>query len=199
MYKLICKYGFFGSINILKCIIYTKLFFPNARLIRLPFDIRNKKYIKIGDNFTSGRNCRIEALPFSKSIKKCIEIGNNVQINDNVHIGAVCSIKIGNNVLIASRVFISDHNHGNYNNKVAFEYNIAPADRKISYEKINIEDNVWIGEGVCILKGVTIGRGSIIGANSVVTKNISDYSIAVGIPARVIKYYDFNENKWINS
>ena len=52
---------------------------------------------------------------------------------------------------------------------------------------IKIEDDVWIGAGAIILDGVTIGRGSVIGAGAVVTKNIPPYSVAVGVPARVIK------------
>jgi lipopolysaccharide O-acetyltransferase len=59
-----------------------------------------------------------------------------------------------------------------------------------------IGDNVWIGESVCVLPGVSIGEGCIIGALSVVTKSIPAYSIAVGSPARVVKQFDFEQNKW---
>lgn len=58
----------------------------------------------------------------------------------------------------------------------------------ISKGNINIEDDVWIGYGVIIMSGVHIGRGTIIGAGSVVTKDLPDYSIACGVPAKVIKY-----------
>jgi acetyltransferase-like isoleucine patch superfamily enzyme len=50
-----------------------------------------------------------------------------------------------------------------------------------------IEDDCWLGSGVKVLDGVTIGKGSVIGAGSVVTKNIPPFSVAVGVPARVIK------------
>jgi len=53
--------------------------------------------------------------------------------------------------------------------------------------KITIEDDVWIGAHVVINKGITIGKGSVIGAGSVVTKDIPCYSIAVGVPCRIIK------------
>jgi lipopolysaccharide O-acetyltransferase len=193
------RYGFLGSLRLLVSLIYTKTFFREARLIRLPFDIRNKKNIKIGKNFTAGFGCRIEAFPLDDISKICINIGENVQINDYVHIGAVGSIIIGNNVLMASKIYISDHNHGSYDedqNQNDHPMSI-PMERKAICKPVIIEDNVWIGESVCILPGVTIGKGSIIGALSVVPKSIPPFSIAVGSPAKVIKIYDFENNKWI--
>ena len=59
-----------------------------------------------------------------------------------------------------------------------------------------IGNGSWIGEHVCII-GASIGRHCVIGANSVVTRDIPDYSVAVGSPAVIIKKYDFNLNKWI--
>ena len=65
---------------------------------------------------------------------------------------------------------------------------IAPNYRPL-YSKgpVIIEDNVWIGEGAMIMPNIHIGKGSIIAANSVVTSNIPAYSIAAGVPAKVIK------------
>jgi acetyltransferase-like isoleucine patch superfamily enzyme len=192
------RYGFLGSLKIFFSLIYTKLFFRNARLIRLPFDIRNKKYIKIGKNFTAGFGCRIEVFPVDGHIgDTCIKIGENVQINDYVHIGAVGSITIGNNVLMASKIYISDHNHGSYDDISSDHPMSIPIERQSICKPVIIDDNVWIGESVCILPGVTIGKGCVIGALSVVTKDIPDYSIAVGSPAKVVKKYDFEINKWI--
>ena len=59
-----------------------------------------------------------------------------------------------------------------------------------------IEDNVFVGENVTILKGVTIGMGSIIGANSLVCKDVPPYSIVVGNPAKVIKFFDVKTGIW---
>lgn len=190
-------YGITGSIRLFKSLLYTKIFFPQARLIRIPFDIRNKKFIEIGKNFTTGFGCRLEAIPLNESYKKCIKIGENVQINDYVHIGAVESVIIGNDVLIASKVFITDHNHGSYDELINDEPMSVPIKRKLLCKPVIIEDNVWLGESVCVLPGVTIGKGCVIGALSVVTKSIPPYSIAVGSPAKVIKNFDFEINKWI--
>jgi lipopolysaccharide O-acetyltransferase len=190
------KYGILGTIKLVQSLLYTKLFFSNARLIRLPFDIRNKRYIKIGDHFTTGFGCRIEAFPLKDSSEICIEIGENVQINDFVHIGAVGSIKIGDNVLMASKIYISDHNHGSYDNHLSDHPLSIPIDRLPICKPVEIGNNVWLGESVCVLPGVTVGEGSVIGAMSVVTKNIPAYSIAVGNPARVVKQYNFQNKNW---
>lgn len=194
---MIKRYGFLGALRLLVSLIYTKIFFREARLIRLPFDIRNKKNIKVGKNFTAGFGCRIEAFPLNEDNKICISIGKNVQINDYVHIGAVGSITIGDNVLMASKIYISDHNHGSYDELISDHPMSLPIDRKAVCKPVVIGDNVWLGESVCILSGVTIGEGSVVGALSVVTKSIPPYSIAVGSPAKVVKRYDFEINKWI--
>lgn len=192
------RYGFFGVIRLFISFIYTKVVYPQARLIRLPFDIRNSHNISIGRNFTTGFGCRIEAHPQVDKNNKNIIIGENVEINDYVHIAAAEKIEIGNDVLIASKVFISDLNHGNYSGTNVDSPFTTPNSRKLSSKPVIIKDNVWIGEGVCIMSGVTIGYGSIIGASSVVTKDIPDLSIAVGAPARVIKKFDVSSNKWIS-
>ncbi len=183
------------------CLIFYKVrgwfMFKNARLIRFPFRVRGKQYIKIGKGFTTGFNCRIDALNINNLDEKyLIEIGENVEINDEVHIGATEKIIIEDNVLIASKVYISDHNHGSYKGDEQDSPMSIPKERKIYSSPIKIEKNVWIGELCCILQGVTIGEGSIIGAMSVVTKDIPPYTIAVGSPAKLIKRYNFENKKW---
>ncbi|PKH67658.1 acetyltransferase [Flavobacterium sp. ALD4] len=194
---MINRYGLRGLLKLIVSFVFTKLFYNNARLIRLPFDIRNKKNIQIGDGFTTGFGCRIEVHPQKKTDEKLLIFGKNIEINDYVHIAAGEKITIGNNVLIASKVFISDLNHGNYKGVNQDSPLSTPNSRKLSTNPIIIKDNVWIGEGVCIMPGVTIGLGCVIGALSVVTKNIPDYSIAVGSPAKVVKQFDLKKQEWI--
>ncbi len=193
------KYGFSGSLYIFYCLVRTKFVFANARLIRFPIDIRGRKNISVGKNFTTGRGCRIEALPAKNTNDTLIEIGDDVQINDYVHITATLSVKIKSNVLIAGKVYISDTGHGSYNELYndASHPSVAPAQRPLTTNPVVIEENVWLGDSVCVLPGVTIGKGSIIGANAVVTKNIPPQSIAVGIPAKVIKYFDEQLKQWV--
>jgi len=190
------SYGFFGILQLVYFKIRTFFLFKNARLIRFPFRLRGRPYIKLEKGFTTGFNCRIDAFPQDSSERILIEIGTNVQINDNVHIAANKKIVIGNNVLIASKVFITDHDHGNYSGTNQDSPLTKPIDRKLNSKPVYIEDNVWLGEYVSVLAGVTIGKGSIIGAMSVITKDVPEYSIAVGAPARVIKRYNFSSEEW---
>jgi acetyltransferase-like isoleucine patch superfamily enzyme len=134
---------------------------------------------------------------FSETGGKTMHFGSNVQINDYVHICAMQKVCIGDNVLMASRIYISDNSHGCYKGgKNDTSPDIAPIKRAYYKSPVVIEDSVWIGEGVVILPGVTLGKGCIIGANAVVSKNIPPYVIAVGTPAKPIKKYDFINNKW---
>lgn len=157
--------------------------------------------IKIGKNFYSGRYLWLEAVLChqNKNYNPLIIIKDNVAINDFVHIGATNYVEIGNNVLMASHIYISDHNHGSYSGVQQSNPKMAPNQRVVNNDKkVIIGDNVWIGEGVSILPGVEIGEGSIVGASSVVTKNIPPYSIAVGNPLRIIKKYNLIHNEWVS-
>lgn len=147
----------------------------------------NPQYIYVGDNFRASWNLRLEAIDYYKGQKFTpqITIGNNVSFNTDIHIGCINHINIGDNCLFASRIFISDHDHGDTTLETV---KLAPAKRLLhSKGPVVIGDNCWIGERVAILSGVTIGKNSIIASNSVVTKNIPEFCIAAGIPAKVIK------------
>lgn len=190
-------YGFRGIIKLFLYTIHTFVFFRSSRLIRYPISVRGKKFISFGKNLTTGIGCRIEAFPFFK-MENIIHFGKNIEINDYVHIAGIEKVSIGDNVLIASKVYISDIQHGTYSgDQIQDNPNSIPKDRILSSKPVIIEDNVWIGENVSIMAGVKIGKGSIIGANSVVTKNIAEQSIAVGVPAIVVKQFNKVTNQWV--
>ena len=191
------KYSFYNKVHVAACAILTRIFYPGARLIRFPLDIRNAKNIRLGKGFTCGHGCRIEACNYGLSkgeLSLCI--GDNVEINDFVHISAFSKIDIGDDVLIASKVYISDLNHGNVGDGEVYDITVPHRLQQVHARPIAIEENVWIGESVCILGGVTFGKGSIVGAMSVVTKSIPPHSIAVGNPAKVIKQYNSDSKSW---
>ncbi|PDT01023.1 transferase [Rhizobium chutanense] len=108
-------------------------------------------------------------------------IGNNTVIGRRNVITAKNHISIGNDVLIGSDVQIVDHSHG-------MRKNMPIRLQKADIGSVEIGDDVWIGAGSKILMNVKIGKGAVIGANSVVLSDIPEYAIAVGAPARVVKY-----------
>lgn len=140
-----------------------------------------RKYT-IGNNFHVGRNVKMWA-------KNNITIGENCYIGRNSQIE--CNIKVSNDVLIANNVaFVGkyDHNFNEIGNSIKNSSQVRDFDYK--GKELNnitiIEDDVWIGFGVIIMSGVKIKTGSIIAAGSVVTKDIEEFSIYGGNPAKKI-------------
>ena len=124
-----------------------------------------------GKNINIQRNCY-----FSNDVT----LGDNSGIGENSRVFGPCII--GSNVMMGSFVDIITRNH-NFK-----RVDIPMIEQGFSEAKlVTIDDDVWIGDHVIILSGVHIGKGSIIGAGAVVTKDIDEYSIAVGVPAKVIK------------
>ncbi|MBI3144821.1 MAG: acyltransferase [Pseudogulbenkiania sp.] len=131
---------------------------------------------------SAGRGLWLETIGDDASI----EFGNGVNMSDWVHIAAVRQLKIGNGVLIGSKVLITDHAHGRASHELTPELLSMPPNTRpiVSKGRVVIEDNVWIGDGAIILANVTIGEGAIIGANSVVTRDVEPFSVYAGTPAR---------------
>lgn len=190
----ITRYGVLQALWLATCVVFTRLFFRPARLIRLPVFLRGRSKIVFGRGFTCGYLVRLDAF----GADGCIRFGQDVQLNDFVHIGAQVSVEIGDHVLIASRVFITDHDHGSYADHSEVSHpDSAPADRPLFAAPVRIGNNVWIGENVSILPGVEIGEGAVIGAGSVVKSSIPPRTIAVGVPARVVKRFDAQLQTWV--
>lgn len=164
--------------------------FGRASYIFPPSYIFGSKWVHIGESVAIWREARIEAL-CNNPQSPGIHIGNGTTIQPYVHIGALEEVTIGKGVLIASRVYITDHDH-DYRNP--FEPPISNG--RLIVAAVRIEDYVWLGEGVMVLKGVSIGERSIIGAGSVVTRSIPPFSIAVGNPAKVISRYNQETKVW---
>ncbi len=194
-FKILKSYGIFGFTRLVYNIILSKILFPSARIIRQPFYIREEGTIDFGKNFSSNAGLIIDV--YGKDSK--LIIGNNVTVNYNLHVGVCNEVKIGNNVLIASGVYISDHDHGSYGGKEHTSPLIPPNERKLNISSVEIGDDCWIGERVSILPGVKIGKGVILGTGTVVKSDLPDYVIAVGTPARIVKKFDFQINEWVKA
>ena len=149
------------------------------------------KYIRIGSLVRIWHHARIEALPTEEGHGR-VSIGDGTNIQAYVHIGAAESVVLGRNVVVGSHVLIIDHDHD-------FSDPRSPMARheRVVSSPVHIEDGVWIGEGVKILRGVRIGKGSVIGAGSVVTRSVPEFSMAVGVPARVIRRFDSSAGQWL--
>jgi virginiamycin A acetyltransferase len=102
--------------------------------------------------------------------------------------GFITKSTIGNYSTIANNVFIGQWEHDYKQIALSGQLYNFNSYEKYTQDTCIIGNDVWIGVGAIVLRGVTIGDGVVIGANSVVTKDIPDYAIAVGSPAKVIKY-----------
>lgn len=147
---------------------------------------RGMEYVEIGDNFYLGKNAWIEAINQWKdqTFQPRLVIGNNFSMQHNCHIGCIESIEIGDDVLLGSKVYITDHFHGNVTKE---DIGVPPIDRPLSSKPVKIGSKVWIGDNVTILPGVTLGDNVIVGANAVVTKSFPANAVIAGCPAKLIK------------
>ena len=128
-------------------------------------------YNQIGEN-TIVNNGLIVVLP------KNVTIGSGVSIMNGALMMAAGGITIEDKVLIAANVKLITNNHDPYERDI------------LTCRPILIKEGAWVGAGATILPGVTVGKYAIVGSDSVVTKDIPDYAVAVGTPAKVIKYLD---------
>ena len=132
------------------------------------------------------QNCKMAGKNVSIRFPVCFEgiasisVGDDVSISAFVHIWGHGGVKIGNRVMIATHTAITSLTHDHTSQSMRFTPAISAP--------VTIEDDVWIGSNVVIMPGITIGHGAVVGAGAVVTKNVPDYAIVVGIPAKVVKY-----------
>lgn len=172
-------------------LLYTDLFWRDARLVRLPVQIRHKRNIQYGEGFTCGVGCRFYPGEHGKLV-----IGRDVVMGDYNQIEAMQRVAIGDHVLMASRIYIGDVSHGVYDGSDPDTPFTEPNRRRLISKPVSIGNNVWIGNNVSILLGVSIGDGAVIGANSVVTKDVPPNCIAVGCPAKAVKKWNAVSRNW---
>lgn len=162
--------------------------------------IRGLSYMQIGDDFVAAPDLWLEAVSQfnEQTFTPRLVIGKHVRVSRWVHIAVTHRVEIGDDVLIGSKVLITDHDHGCYS-EPSTSPDIPPALRPLTGHKTTlVGSRVWLGDGVVVTAGSVIGEGSVIGANSVVIGTIPPFTIAVGSPARVIKQFDFDRKEWVS-
>lgn len=163
---------------------YGKIGFPSY--IGKTTFVEGAKGIYIGKMVRIFPGIRMEAIEDGK-----IEIGDNVAIEQNAHIISKGStLRIGNRVTISANVFITnlDHEYEDINKSVM--------DQGYILKETSIGEGSFIGYGAAIQAGTILGKHCIVGTNSVVRGTFPDYSVLVGAPARVVKYYNTSTGCW---
>ena len=172
----------------IKSKVYTKFlsscFFSIGAKTKIipPIRFNNLSQVQLGNGVTIHSNCWIQVLNNGK--EECspkLIIKDYTSIGMDATISAAKMILIEEHVLLARNVYISDHEHEFRDISMA-----ASRQGICKVAEVRIGANSWLGQNSAILPGVTIGRHCVIGANSVVTRDVPDYSVAVGSPARVI-------------
>ncbi len=191
--------GAFGLL--LRSKLYKSLLGSCGRNVNFGMNVilRHPHKIHIGDNVNIDDNCLIDAKGTENTgisigsgsfigrntILSCkngdIEIGENANIGFNCEIFSASKVTLGKNNLFAAYCYLigGEHTYDRTDVSVLEQERISRG--------ITIEDNVWLGASVKVNDGVTIGRDSIIGTSAVVREDVPEFSIAVGIPAKVVK------------
>lgn len=175
--------------------LYFSLKYKNLRfplIIRAGCKFRNLKYVHTSPNIIINDHVDLNIRKISNRDPQ-LKIGSFVSIGRYSCIGCDNEIILEDHVRIAPYVHITDRNH-NYQ-----DISKPVWQQGINTSPILIGRETWIGYGSQIMPGVKIGKHCIIGAGSIVTKDIPDYSVAIGSPAKVVKSYDLRGRKWIKT
>jgi len=161
----------------------------NSKIIS-PVAIEGAKNISIGDDVLVAAHSCLAAVPLTGARLCQLVIGDGCMIGRFNHIYATKSIVIEKNVLTANNVYITDNLH-------AYEDPELPIISQPILQRgsVIIGEGSWLGQNACII-GARIGRHCVVGANAVVTKDVPDFSVVAGIPAKIIKRFDEQSNVW---
>jgi len=160
---------FIAKIHLRKCNTVGKMVSTNSKP-----NIRNKGCIELGDDVRIWSNIVTSKLFVGKN--GILTIGKNSRINGS-HISAQNKISIGSNCRISPYTLIMDSNF----------HDVVDHFKDVDGTPIIIEDDVWVASKATILEGVRIGRGAVVAAGAVVIKDVPEYTLVGGIPAKIIK------------
>jgi acetyltransferase-like isoleucine patch superfamily enzyme len=154
--------------------------------------INRPRFVQVGDHVRIKRNTSINLHPKDKRSKEILLfIGDHTIISESCFVSACNRVVIEENVGISPNVMIID------NSRKLGDVSRPSKEQDLKIGYVHIGADSWIAYGACVMPNVTIGKHCIIGALSVVNKDIPDYSVAVGSPAKVVKRFDFEKKEWV--
>lgn len=178
---------------------------PRDVTFRWPFEIDNPHLIHVGDGSRFGPGTVLKASraypgrwlahPSGQHLRQTfapeLVLGERVTATGSLQIAAFARVTVEDDVMFAGNVFVSDATHASVRGDVPYKYQgmTDPA-------PVRIGRGSWIGQNVVVMPGVTIGPYCVVGANSVVTQDVPEGSVAVGVPARVVRRWDPTTGRW---
>jgi acetyltransferase-like isoleucine patch superfamily enzyme len=162
--------------------------FGDHTVLQLPIRLSGEQRMAIGSRVFVGAGSWLQVVGDGRGV--ALTIGDGSAIAGHCVLSATHSIRLGRDVALARNVYIADHTH-------AYDDPGRPIPEQglADVRPIEIDDGAWLGQNVVVLPGVRIGRGSVVSANAVVTKDVPDYSLAVGAPARVVRRFGPREGE----
>jgi carbonic anhydrase/acetyltransferase-like protein (isoleucine patch superfamily) len=155
--------------------------FGDRTVVQPPVRVTGERWIDIGSDVFIGPGSWLQVLGTDHA-EPAIVVGDGTSIVGSCVLSAAASLRLGQRVLFARNVYVSDHMHA-YDDPSR-----AVLDQGVTrIAPVEIADGAWLGQNVVVGPGVRIGRGAVIGANSVVLEDIPDHAVAVGAPARVVR------------
>ena len=173
---------------ILRGLLYKPFFgkFDIPSYIGKPIYISNFKRIFIGKRVRIFPNARIEVVNKESSII----FEDNISIGENFHIISGENLIIGRDSTISANVFITniDHEYQEIDKHIL--------EQPLIIKETQVGENCFIGYGAVIQAGTILGKHCVVGANAVVRGHFKEYSVIVGVPAKVVKRYDVEKKEW---
>lgn len=175
-------------------VLLSPLFFSIGRYVTIcpPFRYANLSQIELGNYVVIHRDSWVQVVGSGGADRSPrLILKDNVSIGMGATISAAKKIIFEEGVFSARNIYVSDHGHE------FRDVSIPVRSQGIgNIAEVRIGKNTWLGQNCVILPGVTIGKHCVIGANSVVNRDIPDYAVAAGAPARIIRLYNKETEVW---
>ena len=178
-----------------KTMLFYRLLFGEigrCSIIYKPLRLLNPHNIFVGDHVYLYKQARIETIEKWGDViyTPKIVIGNRVSFEQRLHLICVELVEIGDDTVVSADVMITDNSHSYQ------EIHRKVMDQSLKFKKTIIGKFCFIGMGARIMAGTKLGDNCIVGSNSVVSGQFPGYVVLAGAPAKIIKRYDFETNKW---